>query len=732
MMNVKLMATATMVLALALCLVVGCGEQAKEDLPQILKITDRSPELEDAAVEYDADLSLTANFPLNIDGLTPADLFASYGASHTAGDPDLASATISLSSDKKILTLSGIKGWSGLSSGAGPRVVEVAVDEGRIRDIFENPLVSGTVLWKYSLKGRGVASVYPAAGALNVPTDAVLSATFSENMDASTINTETFLLCGSLVTGTVSYDAGSRTAYFSPAAALQEEHTYTATLSATIRNSRGDSLGSDYSWSFTTADETTPSVSSVTPASGAGSVSPDATVRATFSEDMDASTISSATFTLSSTYGAVSGSVSYDSSSRSVTFTPDQPLQNTQPYTATIASSVADEAGNSLGAAYNWAFTIRDLSVGWTKSINSSGTNADRGYAVANGSVIVTGYITVAGQQTNIWAGKYDDSGNEAWTRTYNNSTANYYDMGYAVAVDGSGNAYVAGYENVSGQGSNVWLRKYDSAGNTAWTKTHNGSGNNNDQANGVVVDSAGNIYVAGNEYSSISSEKINIWVRKYDSAGNPVWTKTHNGAAVNSYDYGNAIALDGAGNVYVAGAEHASAQGTDIWVRKYDSSGNTVWTRTFSGAGNDWDYGNGVAVDDDGNVYVVGQETIVACANSDIWLRKYDSAGNTVWTRTHDGPANGNDNGYAVALDSDGNVYAAGYESHATQSGNVWIRKYDSDGNVIWTKTYNGSASGFDAGYGVSVDGSGNIYVTGSENVTGQGDNIWVRQYRP
>ena len=106
-----------------------------------------------------------------------------------------------------------------------------------------------------------------------------------------------------------------------------------------------------------------------------------------------------------------------------------------------------------------------------------------------------------------------------------------------------------------------------------------------------------------------------------------------------------------------------------------------------------------------------------------------FAAEGDVIWTRTHNGTANQDDCGYGIAVDSSGNVYVTGCEEVIGEKHNIWVRKYDSDGNELWTRTYSGTAHD-DDGYGIAVDGSGNVYVTGSEAVTGESYNIWLRKY--
>lgn len=315
--------------------------------------------------------------------------------------------------------------------------------------------------------------------------------------------------------------------------------------------------------------------------------------------------------------------------------------------------------------------------------------------------------------------------GDVLWTRTYNDA-ANADDYGYGVAVDGEGNVYVVGSDYVIGQNDNIWVRKYDTNGYVVWTSTYNGADNGVDIGDGIAVDGSGNVYVTGRE--KVTGEGYNIWVRKYDSDGDEVWTKTYTSAG-NENDYGYGIAVDGSGNVYVTGFEYVSGENSNIWVRKYDSDGYEVWTKTYNNTNNDSDIGYGIAVDESGNVYVVGYEMTIAEA-ANIWVRKYDSDGDVVWTRTYNDAEDNDDLGYGIAVDGSGNVYVTGSEWVTGEQDNIWVRKYNSDGDVVWTKTHDGPVNEKDRGRGIAVDESGNVYVTGWVAQNGEGYDIWVGKY--
>jgi len=188
-----------------------------------------------------------------------------------------------------------------------------------------------------------------------------VTATFSEAMLASTINTTTFTLTGpggTAVAGAVTYAAS--TATFTPTNPLAVSTTYTATITTGAEDLNGDALANNYVWTFTTASSACvpPTVVSVAPPIGSSGICPGTLVVATFSEAMNPSTINTTTFTLTAPGPTpVAGTVTYDVSSYAATFTPTSPLALDTTYTATITTGAQDLAGDSLASDYVWTFT---------------------------------------------------------------------------------------------------------------------------------------------------------------------------------------------------------------------------------------------------------------------------------------------------------------------------------------------------------------------------------------
>ncbi|MGZ4814376.1 MAG: ice-binding family protein [Terriglobales bacterium] len=205
-----------------------------------------------------------------------------------------------------------------------------------------------------------VISVAPPNGSTGACDNTIVTATFSEAMDPSTINASTFTLTGPnnvTVSGAVTYNSGSHTAIFTPASSLALGTLYTATITTGVKDTFGNALASDFVWSFTTGiivctGGGTPTVVSVTPADGA---CPNTTVTATFSEAMNPSTINGSTFTLAGPGSA--GTVTYDVPNLTATFTPTAPLALDTTYTATITTGAQNLFGNGLASNFVWSFT---------------------------------------------------------------------------------------------------------------------------------------------------------------------------------------------------------------------------------------------------------------------------------------------------------------------------------------------------------------------------------------
>jgi len=229
----------------------------------------------------------------------------------------------------------------------------------------QSPILGGGDIDPVVVTPPTVTVVTPVAGALDVaPNTKTITAAFSKAMDSATLTDASFTLACPLAApisgGTVSYLADSKLATLTLSGALPSATVCTATVKNTVKDSTGVNMVNDYVWQFTTGattDTTAPTVTLVSPVDAATDVATNTVVKATFSEAMDPLTLTTANFTLTSIGGPVAGTISINPLNTVATFKPNAILAVDTLYTATVSTSVTDQAGNPLAVNKVWTFT---------------------------------------------------------------------------------------------------------------------------------------------------------------------------------------------------------------------------------------------------------------------------------------------------------------------------------------------------------------------------------------
>ena len=286
-----------------------------------------------------------------------------------------------------------------------------------------------------------------------------------------------------------------------------------------------------------------------------------------------------------------------------------------------------------------------------------------------------------------------------------------------------NGNIYVSGSTWSFGAGTNdALLLKYDLSGNEIWNKTWGGS--HCDGANRVHI-SDGNIYVAGSThsfaYDPVGDLEGDAVILKYSPSGNLLWYSTWgNYPGYSGADSFNDVFVVG-NDIYAAGLSEFGWGNRVLLLQKYDADGNLVWTRFWGPVGSGWPNGlrtvgqQLVVLGSD--IYVVGYTQSVMGAPYDAVLIKYDSSGNLIWNRTWGGTDN--EVAYGVAV-SGTDIYVVGYTNSSGAGGyDVFLLKYDSAGNLLWNTTWGGSEDDF--GYDIFIS-SNSMYIAGSTKSFGAG----------
>lgn len=365
----------------------------------------------------------------------------------------------------------------------------------------------------------------------------------------------------------------------------------------------------------------------------------------------------------------------------------------------------------------------------WAKNINATSNSYINTLATDNsGNVYITGYfdsptitfgsttlINLGGE--DVFIAKYDSSGNVLWAKSAGGSE---YDISRGIVTDNSGNVYITGgfssasmsfgnitLTNAGFMQEDVFIAKYDTAGNALWAKS--AGGYLGDIGVSLATDNSNNVYVSGGFNSptitfgntTLSNANPNplpndydIFIVKYDSLGNSIWAKS----ITNNYywsDYNN-IATDNNGNLYITGNFDKSTisigsttltktgiMGTDFYFAKYDVMGNVLWAK--SAGGNSWDYSHRITTDNSGNIYITGiyrsssipfgSTTLNNSGSYDIYVARFDTSGNALWAKSAEG--NSDDNSVGISTDNFGNIYITGdFDSHDLTFGNTILTK--------------------------------------------------------
>ncbi len=411
---------------------------------------------------------------------------------------------------------------------------------------------------------------------------------------------------------------------------------------------------------------------------------------------------------------------------------------------------------------YDWA---------WAK--NAGGISNEYGNAIctdANGYVYFTGTFqgslvtfgnnilsNTATSSLDIFIVKCDPNGNVIWAKSVG-GTRN--DWAYDICADANGNVYITGYfqsptitfgttilnhDDTTGFTRNIFVAKYDANGNPLWAKKASGHA----MSYGICVDTDNSVYITGGfGYSTnisfgsttlVNRGGYDVFIAKYDTDGNLLWAKNEGGAEIED---GIAICTDATNNIYITGYFQDSAifgndtltanSNTGIYTAKYDSYGNFIWAKSAIGLpSGSYNYSNGITASA-GGVYITGSfessiimgDTLGNTGTNSIFIAKYDSDnGNPLWGRSPGGT--GYDYARGITSDLQGNVFLTGdFKSSFLNFGNipvlnanvgyedVFIAKYDSNGNALWATGIGGQDR--DIGMAISVNSTGDVFTTG------------------
>ncbi len=326
------------------------------------------------------------------------------------------------------------------------------------------------------------------------------------------------------------------------------------------------------------------------------------------------------------------------------------------------------------------------------------------------------------------------------------------FDWGHAIATDRLGNIVVTGsFEDtisfgditlVSAGGNDIFIAKFDRSGEALWAVRAGGT-KNFDEGFGITTDPFNNIIVTGRFNGSVtfglfsldSGEKVGFFLAKYDPDGQALW-------AVQGAGEGYGVAASQNGVIYLAGGLPPGG----VFVYRYDSNGNLIWRQYGQSTGTA--YATGITLDPSGSILVTGRFTgnlgfekmgLVGSPDYNMFLLKYHESGELLWAQKADYA-----NGTGVGRDGQYNIYVTGWFYGETQLGNIalaskrpnmFIAKYDFNGNVVWAKPMKAMDGAF--GRGIATDIDGNSFVAGEflgtltfDNIKFYGPGMFIAKY--
>jgi len=318
-----------------------------------------------------------------------------------------------------------------------------------------------------------------------------------------------------------------------------------------------------------------------------------------------------------------------------------------------------------------WSRTYGGSSWDWSNSVQQT---ADGGY-------ILTGVTTsFGGSSEDVYLIKTDSLGNTLWSRTYG---GDYWDKGWSVQQTTDGGYIVAGatmsFGLAVGLRYDVYLIKTDSLGDTLWSRAYGGS--EGDVGRSVQQTADGGYIIVGT--TSSFSDELNpddIYLIKTDSLGDTLWSRTYGGS---SGDYGVSVQQTTDGGYIVTGETNSFGNAGDFYLIKTDSLGDTLWSRTYGYETSD--DGRCIQQTTDGGYIVTGstEQPPYDIFDSDVYLIKTDSLGDTLWSRTYGGSSF--DVGRSVQQTTDGGYIVTGHTESEDPSPiyTITLTKLDSLGNA-------------------------------------------------
>ncbi|MCD4706475.1 MAG: T9SS type A sorting domain-containing protein [Candidatus Sabulitectum sp.] len=336
--------------------------------------------------------------------------------------------------------------------------------------------------------------------------------------------------------------------------------------------------------------------------------------------------------------------------------------------------------------------------------------------STADGGFIMAGLSnSYTSPYHQVYLVKADSNGNKLWHKTYGGARS---DRGYSIQITADGGFIIAGSCGVgTSDDLDVYLLRTDCDGDTLWTKTYGGS--EIDEGETVVITEDQGYLIAGYTNSYGAGDK-DFYLIRTDSNGDTLWTKTYGGTGD---DLAWSVAAVPDGGFIAAGRTNSYGAGSwDVWLVRTDADGEMIWNKTYGGGS--WDSALEVQCTPDGGFITNGYTMSSGSGNTDYYMLKTDASGNLLWSQTYGGSHY--DNGTCIEQLPGGGYLLGGYtKSFGDTDGDFWIIRTDANGDSLWSQIYGGTAIETLNGMDLTLDGG--YVLTGKTRSCGNVERIWL-----
>ncbi|MBL8943809.1 MAG: hypothetical protein JNK45_11710 [Myxococcales bacterium] len=367
----------------------------------------------------------------------------------------------------------------------------------------------------------------------------------------------------------------------------------------------------------------------------------------------------------------------------------------------------------------------------WTQGYASPGFVEDRAYALAidsAGNIAVIGHVTVQGEGANLWIRRFSSAGEIDWTWVKDGG-AMLDEEGWSILVDGNDDFVVAGYVHTPDEDADGWLGKIGKDGLLVWDEDVDGGVALVDQIRGIAFAPDGDIVALGYATPDLTTD-TELWFQRRSPDGATVrWTQLRAGLPDGKPDRGHGIfALED--DFIGVGYRQDADDRQHYWLSRFDGDGNDVWSEAGDPAGPEgvWTAVRGLG---NGDLVLVGWREAVA-GDMDLWLQRRDPAGALLWEEIVASPSGADDRGNVVTPAPDGGFVVGGEMGAGAGSTDAWLRRYTADNREAWTDTISGPAGQRDTIWGLGFGPDGNLVACGYISSPATSWDIWVRKYTP